>query len=166
MLLCNSYVTGQSPSGSSVTKRFTAKRLDSDNDGAVYDNVFLNPKYNRQYYEVTNYLNFDPDSATIVIKVGSLPSGMSMHSVKIEYLTLPQHIVVTDDDLYGTGDDNSQQLEFLESFRSKFISSVTESLLEYANNPRIQTLPPLSQDIPQVPVELLTGNPAANNNQQ
>jgi len=160
MLSCEVFLQGQTPAGDPVIKRFQAKRLTDDAEGSAVDNEFLKPKYNVPYYDVNNSLNSgagEQDLATIVIKLGVIPNGISINSIEIEYLTLPETIAVTDDDIYGTGVDNSQELEFPETLRNKYIGGVTEALLEYANNPRIKTLPPISEDIPPVPVELLTG---------
>ncbi len=155
MLSCEVYLNGLNASGETIVKRFQAKRLSDDAEGAVVDNVFLKPKYNVPYYDVDSSLNSTADEATVIIKTGVLPSGITFNSVETEYLKLPETIEVTDDDIYGSGDDNSQELEFPESLRNIYIARVSSSLLEYANNPRQQTLPPLSQDIPPVPVELM-----------
>jgi hypothetical protein len=166
MLSCEVYLSGQNPAGDTVVKRFQAKRLTDDAEGSAVDNEFLKPKYNVPYYDVNVTLNpDDPDLATIILKLGIIPTGISINSVEVEYLTLPETITVTDDDIYGTGADNSHEFEFPETLRNKYIGSVTEALLEYANNPRIKTLPPISDDIPPVPVELLTGMQGLGNSQ-
>lgn len=173
ILLCSIYIEGKTPTGADAVKQFVAKRLKDDTEGAIYDNVWMEPKYNRPYYDITNSLDYllpfgeSRNSATVEIKLGNLPSSMSVSYISLDYLKLPKIINVTEDDLYGISTDNSQILEFPETLRTKFITGVTEGLLEYANNPRTQTLPQISNDIPPIPVELLMGNkPATNNNQQ
>ncbi len=170
-LLCSVYLKGKTTSGQDAMKRFVAKRLKEDNEGAIYDNVFMNPKYTRHYYDISNALDHmlpfktSRNSATVEVKVGKLPDGINIETVIFEYLKLPAIIEVTDEDIYGTGSDTSQALEFPETLRTKFISKVTEYLLEYTNNPRTQTLPQISADLPPVPMELLMATPA-NNTQQ
>jgi len=164
MLSCEVYLDGLNPAGNTVTKRFQAKRLTDDAEGSAIDNEFLKPKYNLPYYDVNNSLNpTDSDLATVILKLGLIPTGISINSIEVEYLTLPETITVTDDDIYGLGADSSQELELPETLRNKYIGSVTEALLEYANNPRIKTLPPISDDIPPVPMELLAGMPKVPN---
>lgn len=165
MLLCEIYLSGTNPSGTQVIKRLPVRRLTDDAEGAAIENVFLKPKYTSPFYDVNSRSNINVDNATVVLKMGILPNGISLHSVNVEYLRLPSVITVTDDDIYGSGIDNSQQLEFPESLRNKYISGVTSLLLEYANNPRLQTLPDISDDIPKIPFELLSGmvNPGAVN---
>ena len=160
MLSCEVYLDGQNPAGDAVTKRFQAKRLTDDAEGSAIDNEFLKPRYNVPYYDVNNTLNTDDsDLATVILKLGLIPNGISINSIEVEYLRLPETLTVTDDDIYGVGTDNSQEFELPETLRNKYIGGVTEALLEYANNPRIKTLPPISDDIPPVPMELLAGMP-------
>ena len=171
-LLCTLYLHGKTPSGDDAIKKFVAKRLKDDSEGALYDNVFMQPKYNRPYYDITNALDYklefgtSRNAATVELKLGKMPSNMFIGSIVFDYLKLPEIIEVTDDDLYGAGADASQILEFPETLRTKFITGVTEGLLEYANNPRTQSLPQISNKLPPVPVELLMGNNSANNTQQ
>jgi len=165
MLSCNIYLNGNNSSGNSVVKQFPARRLTDDTEGAVIRNTFLDPRYNRPYYDINENRNpSNPDLATVLLKVGPMPNTISINSANVEYLTLPAEITVTDDDMYGTGADMSQVLEFPETLRNIYIGGVTTMLLEYTNNPRIGTLPPLSQDIPKVPLSLLNKTP--NNIQQ
>jgi len=127
----------------------------------------LRPHPNRPYYQVLDHTKnsgywqmTDNDGQmfqnkpTFKVFIGKKPDNLTVDSILIYHLKLPEKLTLFDDDIFTFSGDNSQIVEFPDYLKNEFVRRITMYLLEKEGNPRIQTQPQINQDIPPVPLNL------------
>lgn len=161
-------VSGTSCSGTNaVRKMYPAKRLTYDMLTNIENNAYLKPMYRQPYYLLQdNLLNTGTDqqdledltyyqnTPRVEIHMGQKVTGIDLISVEVDYLKLPEVMVLTEEEVYSNPTDTSQVLEWPDYLNSELISNLVSYFIENVSNPRIQTFPMLQQDTPQVPLEM------------
>lgn len=129
------------------SKTYTAKKLNEDSKGAIRDNEYLKPKYNRPYYtEISNNKSYvgvdnntttnevsDNNKVTLEVNVGdqtSLATTTSVHMIHVDYIKRPEKVMIFEKDIWETDEDTSQIMEFPDYLLNTFVSNITTLLLE------------------------------------
>ena len=148
---------------------FPAKRLTFDMLNFIENNAYLRPARNRPYFQVfDNKENFgsvkistdDPNSREYQNKpkfklyIGRDNHVLAPKMIYIDYLKMPNYVLLDDIDLFSAGEDMSQVLEFPDYTKNEIVKRVAAYLLEKTQDPRIQTQPQLNQEIPNVPMNI------------
>ena len=118
------------------TKAHKAVRMTSAVKAGIVDNVFLEPKYYRPYFDVLDN--------NITIYVGDLRSDISITNVDIEYIKQPAKITLTELEIHDPADpnstvDSSQVLEFSDDIADEITKIALTLILERGQNPRTQS---------------------------
>jgi len=172
MLSCRVVQKGNKPYPTDSTTTyltFPAKRLTFDIYNFIENNVYLRPAPNRPYYQVfDNYLNSGmiktdngtplykeyQNKPTVNVYLGRQRATLNPYMVKIDYLKLPEPIILDDVDIFTAGADTSQALEFPDYLKNEIVRRITDYLLEKTRDPRVQTHPAFNQEIPMVPMNM------------
>ena len=147
-----------------VSRMYPAKRLTYDMLGNIENNAYLRPMIRQPYYQLhDHYLNTGVEKVSdteqyqntpfIEVHYGKPIEGITLQMVEVDYLKLPEHVVLEDEEVYINNEDKSQLLEWPDYLNSDLISILVSYFLENENNPRIQTFPALQQDTPPAPFE-------------
>jgi hypothetical protein len=139
---------------------------------AIENNSYMKPAPNRPYHQVFNnnmnsgvvtfpanlsaYKEYQ-NKPRFIIHVGDANTYMELVRIDIDYLKLPEVVVLKDEDVFSALTDTSQVLEFPKGVRNEIIRECVDILLERESNPRIQTHPLLNQETPQVPLASMAG---------
>lgn len=142
-------------------------RLTSDLLPAVIENVYSRPSikniYFRQVYKENPTINDNiadtPDEERVAKERVGNPSNVYLEVIfgkdsakykidaaYVEYLRVPQNIVLTHEQLDSV-EDNSQTLEFPDYVCLEIIKELCKLLFENASDPRLQTNIPINQVI-------------------
>jgi hypothetical protein len=148
---------------------FPAKRLTFDMLNFIENNAYLRPARNRPYFQVfDNKSNFgavkysteDPNSREyqnqpqFKVYIGRGNKVLKPYEVQIDYIKMPEYVLLDDIDLFSAGADSSQVLEFPDYLKNEMVKRVSMYLLEKTGDPRIQTQPAMNQEIPVVPMNM------------
>lgn len=166
VLSVRTYWKGTKLSGKSARLTFPAKRLTYDMLNVIENNVFMRPRYSRPYFMVwdndknSGVQGYTVESYTaeqnrprIDVHVGIEATGIELERVEIDYLKMPEKVILDEIDVWSTGDDGSQVLEFPDYLKNQFVRRITDYILEVNRDPRIQTHTQFNQEIPAVPLE-------------
>lgn len=149
--------------------KFPAKRLTFDQLNVIENNTYLRPAANRPYFQVfDNQMNSGVEKLTgdlkdyrayqnrptIEIHIGRSRVSMEPVLIEIDYLKLPELVVIDDVDIYTAGSDTSQSLELPDYLKNEIVRRISAYLLEKMRDPRIQTQPQLNTEIPTVPINM------------
>ena len=151
----------------SVTKKQSmARRLTSDMYPSIIRNAYYRPSYKCPYYFINNAkkelvndfeLNLkrilnpnEPeadytDNLRMEIRCGD-DSTWKPDTVYIDYIKVPNLIILTWDDL-NSEEDNTSKLEFPEYVCYEIINEFTKLVLENHGDPRLETHIPVNQTI-------------------
>jgi len=148
---------------------FPARRVTFDMLNFIENNPYLRPAKNRPYFQVfdnennfsiTKYTRDDPNAREYQNKpkfrvyTGRASKVLKPYEIRIDYIKMPDPVILDDLDLFTAGEDSSQVLEFPDYLKNEFVKRVSVYLLEKSGNPRFQTQPALNQEIPAVPMNM------------
>jgi len=148
---------------------FPAKRLTFDMLNFIENNAYLRPARNRPYFQVfdnknnfgvVKYSTDDPNSREyqnqprIKIYIGRDNKVLKPYEVQVDYIKMPEYVLLDDIDLFSAGEDSSQVLEFPDYLKNEIVKRVSIYLLEKTGDPRIQTQPAVNQEMPTVPMNM------------
>lgn len=170
MLSCRVSLKGSKPTASKdAYLKFPAKRLTFDVLNVIENNTYMRPAANRPYFQVfDNQMNSGVEklsgdlkaykayqnSPRIEVHIGRERVSMSPTMIEIDYLKLPELIVLDDIDIFTAGNDTSQSLELPDYLKNEVVRRISAYLLEKMGDPRISTQPQLNQEIPTVPINM------------
>jgi hypothetical protein len=149
---------------------FPAKRLTYDMLNAIENNVYMRPAPNRPYYQVHDsqfnsgvvkqlagdlsaYRAYQ-NRPKIEVHIGRPSTYMKPTQIVINYLKLPELVILDDIDIFTAGADSSQSLELPDYLKNEIVRRAADYLLEKNRDPRISTHPQLNQEIPTVPINI------------
>ena len=153
---------------------FPAKRLTYDMLNAIENNTYLKPSPNRPYYQLLNNVTNtgvlgntttslrSQNKPVFRIHLGKSNSFMKAVKVKIDYIKLPEHLELTDDQLYDIYSDSSQVLEFPDYLKNELVKKCTGYILEKSSDARTQTQPQFNQEMPAIPLNMQMGSSTTN----
>jgi len=110
--------------------RYKATRLTSSVKAGIVDNVFLEAKYFRPYFDIVDN--------NINILIGNTSSSAAVTNTYIEYLKQPVKVYLTEAEV-ASDIDTSQILEFTEDVGDEIVKGVMTLILERGQNPRVQS---------------------------
>lgn len=167
ILSVRTYWSGRKTNGASAKLVFPAKRLTYDMLNQIENNVYMRPRYSRPYFMVyDNEMNggvqgFDlstyggnQNRPKIDIHVGTEHKGIKLERVEIDYLKMPEKVVLDEIDIWSSGADGSQVLEFPDYLLNQFVRRITDYILEINRDQRVPGHAALNQEIPAVPFEM------------
>lgn len=170
MLSCRLTWKGFKPGSSKdAYLKFPAKRLTFDMLNVIENNTYMRPAANRPYFQVfDNQMNSGAEKMSddltvykayqnkpkIDVLIGRERVSMTPTALEIDYLKLPEVIVLDDIDIFTAGNDTSQSLELPDYLKNEVVRRISAYLLEKMGDPRIQTHPHLNTEIPSVPINL------------
>lgn len=149
----------------SLSNMYPAKRLTYDMLANIENNSYLKPMYRQPYYQLhDHYLNLGTEKVDqvttqyqntphIEVHAGKVPKGFSLQMIEVDYLKLPEIILLTEDEVYQEVDDKSQLLEWPDYLNSDIIKQIVSYFIENEFNPRLQSFTSLQADTPAVPLE-------------
>lgn len=178
-LSVRTYWSGEKLNGTTAYFTTPAKRLTYDMLNVIENNAYMKPKYNRPYFMVwDNEKNGGVQGYTaedykgnqnrpkFEIHVGPATSGITLKRVEIDYLKMPEKIVLDEVDIWASGTDGSQVLEFPDYLKNQIVRRITDYILEVNKDQRLPTHNQINQEIPAVPLELQRGQQQPNNENQ
>ena len=176
ILSCRTYWEGRRLNASAInggTERekaylnFPAKRLTYDMLNLIENNVYMRPRYSRPYFMVwenpnnSGVIGNSPitehgsqNKPLIHVHIGPESTGIKIRKIVIDYLKIPERIVLDEIDIWSQGEDGSQVLEFPDYLKNQFVKRVVDDLLEISADPRLRTHMALGGEIPKVPFEM------------
>lgn len=114
-----------------TSKKYKVTRSTSERDAGIVDNVYLEPKFYRPYF------NIKGDS--IVIDAGAVDTKkVDVTSITLDYLTQPKGVTLTEDVIFNEAADGSQVLEFPINVSNEITKRAVILILERDGNPRLQ----------------------------
>jgi len=119
-------------------KAYKAVRMTSAIKAGIVDNMFLEPKYYRPYFDVIDNV--------ITLYVGDLRSDVTITKSEIEYLKQPINVVLTEAQI-NEEIDTSQVLEFSSDVGDEITKIALTLILERGQNPRTQSQSQVNQSI-------------------
>ena len=125
----------------------SARRLTADMWPQVINNHYSKPSQRNPYYFINNTsdtLQERPISVRIELRCGK--TKFKLNKIYVDYLKVPQHIVLTVDQL-DLVEDTSQILEFPDYVCYEIINELAKLILEQSSDPRLQTHIPVNQSI-------------------
>jgi hypothetical protein len=132
----NSYIIGcdQDPG---TTVQYAAKRLTADRKAAILNNVYLEPKFYRPYYDIKGN--------TLFIKTGE-DGNYTVEKVEIEYLFDPDEIKLKEEDLL-VEEDNSPEMQFSLYVNMEIIKVIVKLILEQGTDQRLMSNQSVNQTV-------------------
>jgi len=122
-----------------TTKGYKCKRLTSDIKASILDNVYLEPKFFRPYYDMLDN--------TIYISAGDLSdNSIILRNITIEYLRQPGRYTLTSGQVEDSG-DLSQTLEFTRDVGDEIAKVALKLILERGSDQRLQSHVAVNQAI-------------------
>jgi len=119
-------------------KAYKAVRMTSAVKAGIIDNMFLEPKYYRPYFDIIDNV--------ITLYVGDLRGDVTITRMEIEYLKQPAHVDLTEEQI--TEDiDSSQVLEFTDDIGDEITKIALTLILERGQNPRTQSQMQVNQSV-------------------
>lgn len=146
---------------------FGAKRLTSDMFSQIINNYYMRPTYKNPYYYLHNISDpavspnptapnipeigtdnryGNPSLVKIEVRYGRDDSVFGLSKLHIDYLKVPRHIRLTQEQVDLTA-DGSQVLEYPDYVCQEIIKELVKLLMENASDPRLQTNLPINQTI-------------------
>lgn len=117
--------------------QYAAKRLTSDRKAAILNNVYLEPKFYRPYYDIIGN--------TLEIETGK-EGKYVVDKVEIEYLTDPVELVLTGDHLTEE-DDQSPEIQFPLYVCLEIIKTIVKLVLEQGSDQRLMSHQSINQTV-------------------
>jgi phenylpyruvate tautomerase PptA (4-oxalocrotonate tautomerase family) len=168
ILSCRVFWKGLKPNGQGAYLVYGGKRMTFDIQNVIQNNVYMRPAFNRPYYMVhDNLMNAGIDKITdlasykayqnkpkIDVHIGESNSLVTLDKVVVDYIKIPEPVILNDIDIFTAGKDTSQVLEFPDYLKNEIVKRVSEYILEYMGSPRTGTHRQLNQEIPPVPYEM------------
>lgn len=150
---------------------FGAKRLTAGMFSQIINNYYMRPTYKNPYYYIHNNVfptvvaNVDVSGTSsqdlpagahegnaspvnIEIRYGRDNSLFVLNTIFIDYLRVPQWILLTQTQI-DTTEDLSATIEFPDYVCQEIIKELVMLLMENASDPRLNTNPPVNQSIAQ-----------------
>lgn len=124
-------------------KGYKAVRMSSAVKAGIVDNLFLEPKYYRPYFEILDN--------SVYIRAGELRSDVTVTDVNIEYLKQPELVDLTEDQI-ANDTDTSQMLEFSKDVGDEITKIVLSLILERGQNVRTQSQATVNQSVNDVSI--------------
>ncbi len=146
---------------------FGAKRLTSDMFSQIINNYYARPSYKNPYFYLhnvsepvidanpsvpnvpeigTNNRYGNPSLVKLEVRYGRDDSVFVLSKILIDYLKIPKHVRLTQEQVDLTEDD-SQVLEYPDYVCQEIIKELVKLLMENASDPRLQTNIPVNQTI-------------------
>jgi hypothetical protein len=114
-----------------TTKQYKVTRMSSNIKNGILNNVYLEPKFYRPYFEIINNL--------IKINIGdSSITNLEISNIGIEYLMQPTEVFLTADQV-ASDEDTSQVLEFSKDVGEEITKIALKLILERGSSPRTQS---------------------------
>ncbi len=151
------------------SKTFPAKHLTLDMLTNIQTNAYLKPSFRQPYYllrdntdntgiakQATGRKQYQ-NRPLVEMYLGSAITGTTLSKVRIDYLKLPETVVLSTSEAYVDTSDTSQVLEFPDYLKNEFVKRLTTNFLENVGNPRVNTQVQINQEVPPIPLELQQG---------
>lgn len=150
---------------------FGARRLTSDMFAAIINNYYLKPSFKNPYFYLHDSNDFvldqnpktpnvpdkqensrygNPSDVKIEIRYGKDDSTFAISKLLIDYLRVPKHIKLTQEEL-DSYTDTSQVLEFPDYLCYEIIKELVKLLMENNSDARLQTNIPVNKTVPDQP---------------
>ena len=128
-----------------TTSNYRCKRLSSDIKAAIIDNVYLEPKFFRPYYDILD--------KTIFISAGDLSdNSIILRNITIEYLRQPGRYTMSASQV-AAKDDQTQGLEFTRDVGEEITKVAVKLILERGSDPRLQSNVAVNQSINDISIQ-------------
>jgi len=122
-----------------TSKSYKVTRMSTSIKNGLLNNVYLEPKFYRPYFDITNN--------KIRIDVGlSLPSWVEISNIVIEYLRHPVKVDLLEEEV-AADIDESQVLEFTSDVGDEIVKILIRLLLERGSDPRLEPHVGINQTI-------------------
>ena len=138
--------------GETQYRMYPVKRLTYDMLTNIETNAYLTPAYRRPYYMMEdnplntgteknepNVSRYYQNRPLIHIHTGKPEVGIELEEVLINYLKLPELVLLSNEEVYTNITDTSQILEFPDSIKNDLVKILVKYFLENVSNPRVQT---------------------------
>lgn len=144
-----------------------ATRLTADMYNQIINNHYMSPSYKRPYFYIHNQnepaIDTNPtlpnvpeiktdtrhgnsSNVKIQIRYGKDNTLFILERILIDYLKVPRHVRLTQDEI-DTTEDNSSVMEFPDYVCQEIIKELVKLLMENSSDPRLQTNIPVNQSI-------------------
>ena len=144
-----------------------ATRLTADMYNQIINNHYMSPSYKRPYFYIHNQVEPTVDinptlpnvpeiktdtrygnssSVKLQIRYGKDNTLFVLQRILIDYLKVPRHVRLTQDEIDMT-EDTSSVMEFPDYVCQEIIKELVKLLMENSSDPRLQTNIPVNQSI-------------------
>lgn len=124
---------------------YKCKRLSSDVKAAILDNVYLEPKFYRPYFDILNNI--------IQISTGDISDNIIiLRNITIEYLRHPGRYTMSAGTVAADG-DGSQELEFTRDVGDEIAKIALKLILERGSDQRLQSHVAVNQAINDISIQ-------------